>query len=371
MSPLYPLLWGDTAKAMAVAAALNEAQWLALQRPAAQHRLRPLLHSRASAMGWPVPAAMHENWRMAHRRAALEALRQRAELERIGGILGAAGVRVAVLKGGAFVWNGWLDPALRPMRDLDLLVAPALAPRADALLRAAGFAGGAGEAGGKHLPPLISPIGVWVELHLHLYDTFDPAQAAAEAAFAARALGRAGPGVAPGVLALGTTDTLLHLILHAVRDHQFNNGPLLLTDLAVLTADGQIDWALFWTEAEALGAVRAAQLALRLGEELARARVDWQGHAAQQLPPRLLARAAALMLVDMDQRSALGWPGQLLRVPRGAWLAQLRAMVRRRQARAGEPGHGGWRIALGHMLGNHGRGRVADAVALGLWLRRG
>ena len=266
MSPLFTLLWGEDAMAMALAAGLGAEDWQALSRQAAQQRLRPLLHHRSTAGSWPVPPGLARQWHTRNNRAALRALGQRAVLTRIGAAFAAAGVRAAVLKGGAFVWSPGFNPALRPMRDLDLLIAPEDVDRVVTILSAAGFSGGGAELveSGKHLPAMTSSE-VTVEPHLHLFDTYDDRAADRERQFIARAWQRAEPAAVPGVSALCPTDTLLHLILHAVLDHQFNNGPLLLEDLKALTGSGRIDWALFWDEAERLDAVRACQLALGFG----------------------------------------------------------------------------------------------------------
>jgi hypothetical protein len=375
MSPLFALLWGEESGAAALAARLGEADWLTLNHQAAQHRLRPLLHVRSAAGSWPVPPDLAQQWQASYKRSTLRALGQRAGLARIGAVLAAKGVRAAVLKGGAFVWAPGLDPALRPMRDLDLLIAPEDSRRVVEILNAAGFSGGSAQlaGSGKHLPAMTSgPI--TVEPHLHLFDTYDDQAAERERKFIARAWQRAEPAVAPGVLALCPTDTLLHLILHAVLDHQFNNGPLLLGDLAALTGSGRIDWALLWDEAKRLDAVRACQLALGVGQELAGIEVDWGRHGPGDLGAGQVERVSRLMLVDMTHRSAVSWPGQLLRLSPRRWPNQVLTMLRRRRHRdessAVAASDTGLRAAIGNALGAQGRADIADAVDLARWLRR-
>lgn len=374
MSPLYALLWGEPTAALAAARALGPADWRRLDRTAAQHRLRPMLHARA-APAWGVPAELLAHWSAADRRAALRALKQRAELTRVLALLAEAGIPAAALKGAAFVWNGWINPAHRPMRDLDVLVPAGMAKAADAALRAAGYAGGSAMSGGKHLPALTGSAGIAVELHVHLHDTWDEAGAARDAAFAARALARAVP--TPAGLALAPTDTLLHLILHAVIDHQFNNGPLLLGDLAVLMGKAAIDWEQFWAEAEALQAVRACQLALRLGETMVPGLVaDWQGHAPDDLAPAILERAAAAMLVDMSVRSLVGWPAQVLRLPARQRMRQIVAMLSRYRRRTPDEraagGQAGQPVATSalRLLSREGRSSLSNSARLALWLHQ-
>ena len=375
MNPLFVLLWGEETNAAAVAAGLGAEHWQVLSRQAEQQRLRPLLHRRSIAGSWSVPPGLARQWQTSYNRAAMRALGQRAVLTRIGAALSSQGVRAAVLKGGAFVWTSDLDPALRPMRDLDLLIAPEDAGRVVAILSAAGFSGGGVQLAesGKHLPAMTSDE-VTVEPHLHLFDTYEDQAAERERRFIVRAWQRAEAAAVPGLSALCPTDTLLHLILHAVLDHQFNNGPLLLGDLLVLAGSGRIDWALFWQEAEQLDAVRACQLALGVGQELAGIAVDWGRHAPGDLGADQAERVARLMLIDMDRRSAVGWPGQLLRLPLRRWPGHFLAMLRRRRQRevnaAAAGNEAGLRAAIGHALGVQGRADIADAVEVARWLGR-
>lgn len=375
MSPIFALLWGDMARAGAVAASLDRAAWHALDGHAAQHRLRPLLFRRASGGAWNVSAELMQTWQASHQRSAMRALAQQAALARIGKALGAGGVPAAILKGGTFVWSDGFDPGLRPMRDLDVLIRPSDAQAATELLRAIGFVSGAkGPPSGKHLPAMTSG-NVAVELHLRIFDTYDETSATCERQFIDRAWQRAVPTAFPGIQALCPTDTLLHLILHAVRDHQFNNGPLLLTDMLTLVECDSIDWALFWDEARWMDALRACQLALGFGQYVSGLNVDWQGNAPRDLGEAEMEQVAQLMLVDMAYRAALGWPGQLLRMSPRRWPGQLAAMVRRHRgvgaavpAQRGEASLG---AALFYAIGVEGRSRIADAVNLSRWLRRG
>lgn len=375
MSPIFALLWSDVDEAAEIAAHLDASAWQAVDRHAAQHRLRPLLHCRAVEGKWDVPAACAQRWKANYQRSARRALNQKAALARIARRFGQNGLAAAVLKGGAFLWSGAIDPAVRPMRDLDVLVRPDDADRASVLLNELGFhQEGPSRPSGKHLPAFTCGK-VVLELHLRILDTQDAASAAREAGFLDRAWERKVDCAVPGMQALCPTDTLLHLILHAVLDHQFNNGPLLLVDLPALVLSGAIDWALLWQEAEQLEAVRACQLALALGEQLCALPVEWHGHEPSDLTAGELDAVKRLMLVEMEYRAAIGWPGQLLRYPARRWPTQLKAMIGRRgtagQAdgadRSGEPGLG---AALSYAIGAEGRARIADALRLSFWLKR-
>lgn len=360
LPPMFGLLWGEAATA--------PADWAEIDRIAGQHRLRPLLHQRAGAGQWALPPEIAAGWSAAHRRSALRALRQRGELARLGKLLGAAGIAATVLKGGAFVWRGWADPGLRPLRDLDLLLEPGAAAGAHELLRGHGFVQVEGAGEGKHLPGLIAPGSqVLVELHTRLFDTPTVADGEREAAFRAEAL--AGAPASDRIGALSDSDTLLHVILHGVLDHQLNTGPLLLFDLSLLIRHGAIDWARFWRLAEAAGGVRAAQLALALAAVVEpELTIGWQGHEPADLAPDTLRAAAELMLVDTARRSELGVAGRIARLERGAWLGEALAALRRGVASPA----GLWRRLAGSgavALRGADRRHVGSTLAVARWLR--
>jgi hypothetical protein len=142
-----------------------------------------------------------------------------------------------------------------------------------------------------------------------------------------------------------------------------------------LVERGLIDWALFWDEAERIDLMRACQLALGFGERVSGLTVDWQGHAPLDLGEAEMEQVARLMLVDMAYRAALGWPVQLLRTSPRRWPAQLAAMVRRHRG-VGAPvpaptGEADLGAAISYAVGAEGRSKIADAVRLTRWLRRG
>lgn len=375
MSPLFALLWGDREEAARLAATLAPQDWADVTAQATEHRLRPLLHKRNVSGMWPAPPELASDWRAAYQRSGVRTVGQKAVLTQIGAAFAAANLRAVALKGGALTALPGYDAALRPMRDVDLLIEPAQAGRVVEVLHELRYKGGATEPehSGKHLPPMVSGQSV-VELHLHLFDTHDDESAGQERQFVARVWQRAEPASVPGLLATGATDSLLHLILHAVLDHQFNNGPLLLSDMYALVGSGRIDWSLFWHEAETLGAIRACQLALGLGEVLCGFAVDWGPHPRFSPGPALVERIARLMLVDAERRSLVGWPGQLMRISPRRWPHMALQMLRRRMARVGDSDAGkgptGFGGAIGKALGTQGRSDIADAVQLSLWLRK-
>ena len=316
------LLWPAANQQAAATARMTEADWAAIDRVARQHRLRPLFYrrSRQPAVDWDVPPEIVQVWREIYNRAAIQAMMQRAELIRIGRRFADCGITAFALKGASLTWQGWFDPALRPMRDLDLLVSPAQATIAHQLLREHGFIGPPAGAAtlDKHLPGLTSPIGaVHVEIHTRLIDVFSAEGICRDDEFRASAAARSSISLSgtSGLRLLSPADNLLHIIVHSVLDHQFNNGPVLLWDLLALINHARIDWNIFWAQAERLRCIRACQLALRLAElQQDGLRIDWGDWQPVALTDDILSRAQALMLVDLDRGSELGVLGRMARL---------------------------------------------------------
>ncbi len=366
---LFELLWRRGA------APRGKVDWPELDRMAGQHRLRPLLAKRMQA----VPEPFGQQWAESSQRSAHRALRQRAELARIGRLFATEGIAAVALKGSAIVWRGWIEPELRPMRDLDLLVPAEQALAAHDLLRAKGFAGPAATEidADKHLPGLTSPDNVHVEIHTHLVDPASPEWVARDATWRASALTRLDRG--GGFATFCTADTLLHVIVHAVLDHQFNNGPLLLLDIELLVRHGAIDWDWLWQQAERIAVVHACQIALRLAEDrIPGLAIDWQGHAPTDLAPEVLRDAAAMMLVDMDRLSELGAAGRVARLQGGDRLQSLRRMIARASHRAESAGPTAPRLPrlvalIGRYLSVALRGserrHVQRSLSVAKWLR--
>lgn len=366
------LLWGT---APVDGAAIN---WSRIDRIARQHRLRPLLHQRVRAGAINPPPGLASEWERAWQRSAIRALQRRAELTRIGAVLAAHGATALLLKGGAIAWRGWFDPALRPMRDLDLLLEPEAATRIHNALSAAGYrptapAPAHHDAAAKHLPGLAAPeSGVVLELHTRLWDTRSEAGGAAEEAFRRRMLAGAVSllDLPAHIAAPDDGCALLHVIVHGVLDHQFNNGPLLLFDIAELVRHGTIDWPPLWRAAEEAGAVRAVQLGLALAEDLlVDLPIAWGDHRPAGLDRARLDAAAGLLLVDLTSKTELGLLGRIARLSWRDWAGEIRRGLARRQRRGAPGGPGGLRSAYATLRDPAARGHVADSLAVAAWLR--
>lgn len=301
---------------------LSAQDWAMIDGFAAQHRLRPMLQhlQNQQTLPWSLPAPTAVAWQEAYRRATGRLLRHLAVMVELARRFDTAGIHYAFLKGSTLATGPYPDPAVRALRDLDVLIAPGQTDQAFALL--------AGPAGflprsqisrlapedystHKHLEPLHCPRRkVTVELHRRLADNpiasagrdilFDPDRLLA--ATRTRLVGDT------SVRFLDWPETLLHLITHAVHDHQLNNGPLILTDVQVLLTRTPLDLDRFWQLASEAGRVPAAALIFAMVDRLG-GLPGLNRQPAQQfvlLSPTVIDAGNLMLLQDTGRSLAVG-----------------------------------------------------------------
>jgi Uncharacterised nucleotidyltransferase len=293
---LLDLLFGQQEDLKLRTASVSPDGWQRMDAVATFHRLQPMLDYRYRNSGgqWAIPHDIVAGWAASFRRSAMRGLASQNCLNRLGQMLDTADIPYAALKGSWLSHFAYPHPGLRRMRDIDILVFERDVLRAFDLMRQQGFVRMAeyiqpvedALAHAKHLPPLLWPqTGIPVEVHHHLIG------------------GGGHPLVKPGALApsvvldrrircnvggaeisfLDPVDTLLHLIVHAAVEHHFDNGPLLLTDIAWLISTTDVDWDRFWDSARSSGWTRHAALVFQM----------LQSHCPQPLPDG--AKEAGLM----------------------------------------------------------------------------
>lgn len=293
--------------------ALTAADWTELDRLAAQHRLQSLLHAQQYA-NISIPTGMTTIWKAAHRVAAMTAMVQHTELGETCAILEAQDFAPIALKGAWLSAHAYTNPALRPMRDIDLLVAPEVViPAFEALLEAGYVQAGPADMSradivriDKHLPPLIAPRGTVIELHQRLWERDGRLDHASPLADEAERRHRAMIG-ADGLRYLAPQDLLAHLIVHAVYSHRLDCGPLILADIDLLLRAAPIDWPHFWADAKAQGWREGARLLLDL---TARYRpgstISFANDPGEPTPAALLDAAPDLLLQELETRQSAG-----------------------------------------------------------------
>lgn len=366
------------------AARITADGWDELDRVAALHRLQPLLHHfhRDSAA---VPEAVQQRWREAFRQSALRALALQGDLADATTLLDGAGLSPIALKGAWLAWHAYPHPALRPMRDLDLLLTPETVIAGHRLLQDHGyvplgtpeFAAEDAVRLDKHMPPLLSPRGTLIEIHHRLWEIDGrmdhAAPGANEAALRHRAV-REG-----GIAFLAPADLLAHLIIHAVYDHRLDCGPLVLADIAFLLREAEIDWDKFWTAADEQGWRKGAHLVLALVKTHAPdVRLAFPPDLGP-LPEEHLDLAGELLLQELDTRRSAGFAATLTVGGIGAMMTRVFA---RRSPKGdaqvarnldGEGGYARWaRTRLVRTLGELSRATVRrqsrQLASLSRWL---
>ena len=298
--------------------ALAEPDWQALLTMVGQHRLGPLLHWQLAQAhtALRLPPEITATLAAVYKQSAFRNLTLQRELLLVNKILNQASIPCIALKGAYLASYVYPHLALRPLRDLDILVQRASLLVAYQSLIAAGLARidsyqGMPDAATllkKHLPPLRSVSGqVTVELHGRLFDPSDDTalnvdlsdepsfwERSTKAALAHQTIAYESP-----------TDLLLHLVVHAVYEHHFNNGPLTLSDLAFLINTHAIDWPLFWDMARARGQTRGCRLLLKLTQRYWRVEsISWEADCEDHsVSDAVLDIAAQLMLCDVHASS--------------------------------------------------------------------
>ncbi|QYJ07448.1 nucleotidyltransferase family protein [Qipengyuania flava] len=244
--------------------AIPASTWSIIAERAHEHRLEPLLYFRWNGDD-AVPVALRDIWAAAYRQSAIAALAQRAALLSLVEDLGREGITAVALKGAWLAWNIYPEPALRPLRDLDLLIAPEQALAARAHLLAKGWVEEDDDGlpaeewleRFKHLPALVAPDGTVLELHVRLWDE-DGRTPANVSGVLYRATALADH---PALRFPDPVDMLMHLAVHATF-HRFDAGPLMLVDFDQLLAKQAFDWESVWPRAASEGWDRALALVL-------------------------------------------------------------------------------------------------------------
>lgn len=308
--------------------------WDEIVSLAVAHRVAPQLYRRCQqAMGLEPPQLALERLRRAHEASVRRSFTLVRNILRVNDVLSAAEIPWAALKGAFLGLHAYPEAALRPVRDLDILVDRERAADAAQLLLSGGFErlpgdtrslGVALEQGrGRHLPGLIEPAtGMVIELHTRLSDAGD---GVAIREFSRRALadtklyevlGKKIPFLTPH-------NNALHLIIHAALDHTFDNGPLTLTDIAYLSRLPDFDGDAFWSEVRHLNFERASAVVLKLTERFQGPLGSGIGVAVSQVPSEILDGAARLILGDYERRSTVGFRASLDASSTIGWLAVI------------------------------------------------
>lgn len=360
--------------------------WAALDVMAAQHRLQPLLHVQHRG-NCAIPAEIQQTWTQAFRFQAILALRQHADLVTTVQLLTGHGLTPLALKGAWLSRFAFPQPAMRPMRDIDLLLDEGTVIQAYEVLQAAGYhTAQPAELSlveairlEKHLPPLIAPGGTCIELHHRLWEPNGRMDHASpqEIDSAVRA---AAITEADGISYPAPIDMLAHLITHAIYSHRLDCGPLLLADIDFLLRNRPVDWPTFWARASREGWRDGARLVLELVlAHRAGVAIDFSADPGPPVPTDIQAQAPQLLLQDLAMRKSAGVLASIRK--QGAQGLLNRLLGRRsvggapaiQREMSSEGGYFGWMTKRLHRtasdLSNREVRQQADALAeLSRWL---
>lgn len=296
---------------------LSSNEWSKLAHIADQHRLEPILHHQVQTRSLQpfLPPEIASKWATGYREAAIRSLILQRSIFNLKLLLDAANIPFLLVKGSWLAWNAYSHPALRPMRDIDILVRPEHAVDTFKILHAAGFSQSDSFSvpfdmllkSNKHLPGMVCPeTGTKVEIHVRLFTVDAKRYCPVELVdFDLLYQRRQVVGAENKQLAyLSTTDTLLHIIVHAVHEHMFNNGPVVIADVFHILNHGGIEWPYFWAVAAEANWINPAQLVFDLVEYYhGEQKIDWHVFNRGQTPTIIIQKASVLSLQDVGARS--------------------------------------------------------------------
>ncbi len=305
---------------------LDEAEQAALLKDIRDHRLGPMLrymHQNHHA-DVTLPETLKHYLEQSYRKSVFRSLHIQQALHHLNILIGQAGVPYVALKGAFLAYHAYPNPALRPMRDIDMLVPYEQAIEVFQQLLAAGYQRTHTVRGdvasyfalSHQLPPLMSPHGnVSIELHHRISNPqTDDAPFTIDDNFWARSIDLLIGGRL--IRVESPTDLLRHLIHHAVYHHQFNVGPLFITDVAYLIANHPIDWDTFWQLAETDCMLPGALLSLHLVKAYwPNIKITWPTGAHPVPSAEILLTAKLALLGDHDRRVEVMFRGTVATLP--------------------------------------------------------
>jgi hypothetical protein len=270
---------------------------------AERHGLDGVLFEACRAAGVPLPAALERTLALRAAARACDHAAHLAMLERIDGVLAAAGRRGVVLKGALLGARLYATPSSRPTSDIDLLVEEADVDDVAAALSAVGYASSRDPSEehfrrrGHHLH-LLHPEAPCLELHFHAYRGFGGVLRS-EPLLARSVRAAPSPSRAPAFSALRVlepADELFYLAVHAAG-HRFVRLGWLYDLLLLARRLSPSDFA--------VAAERARDVRMSRPFALALERLRALGHAAPPTDDALGLRRRLLAAVTDEPASPL------------------------------------------------------------------
>ena len=286
----------------------HEDDWDYIVDRGREHRFLPLMHWSLEQSGVldEVPHGIKAVMSNARRRATLRALAAQRELLLLHRLLAGADIPHVFLKGSYLSQFAYPHPALRPLRDLDVVVAHDCIARAYKLLVDQGYVSIVDHSvdvekhvqRAKHLPELLSPSGkICVELHTRVGDLrnkLDKLNALQNVI-----LRQVGHDAIPF---MDPNDLFIHLCVHAADMHEFNNGPLIISDIGFLLQSGEINLHRVASRAAELGVINSVALTLALAESCWLLKLNETRALFEAIPEDILRDARQLCFRSFEAR---------------------------------------------------------------------
>jgi len=270
---------------------LDHAGWEELERVVSLQGIGPLFYAKLKPLieKINIPTTIQANL---HRSYISTAYKNTLILHNTASLISAMrsqNIPVIGLKGIYLVENIYDNIATRPFGDVDILVRKEDITRSVSILQEHDYKMSTyfdildDNQDIKHVPPMINPDGLPVEIHWTLLEEDEP--------FTIDPKGfwdRAIPAVIAGedTITLSLEDLIMHLCLHMGYQHHMSLGLRGLYDIAEVLHhfEGQIDWVLLIEIANQWGSTRVTWLTLTLAQDLLGAVVP--KHILKQLEPK-------------------------------------------------------------------------------------
>ena len=236
---------------------------------------------------------------------ALTALSQGEAIARVGGVMRAHGLEAVGLKGLSLAYRDYPDPAMRPLRDLDLLLDPDGALKANQLLLDhPSFKPRAGVAQYgleySHQLPEIEEVGSGLVVELHHRINARGWEQEPQLLSMLRDSNGSIALLGAQFAVPSAHANFLHLVEHATLHHLFANGPLLLSDLHYLAARDDLDLRKIHQDAGSLGLARGLRLVAHIAHWAGAEWVPNEWLAGEQIDPQMIAHACNAMFEDRE-----------------------------------------------------------------------
>jgi hypothetical protein len=274
----------------AESATLTPADWTDLLAFLKKQGLAPPLYDRIIQLHYDqvLPPDFVAELRAIYLNNAVRNLYAQRQLSQILAALESNQISVILLKGAAFAFSIYQNPACRMMSDLDLLVHQDHLTRVTSIFETLGYqlSGTAWQGPGHHLPPFFRPASLFpVELHWQLTTPNRSTNLSPDLIWNTA---QSGSCFAHACCQLSPALALFHVCQHAAYQHLFASSPRAIFDIdTLLRADpDQLDWPAFWGYAETTACLPGVAFLLQLTAQL----------LSTPLPTPALARILAVTL---------------------------------------------------------------------------